>query len=100
MNLEPPYTMDEVCAMLKCKEESVVARITSGEIYACKVINHWVFPRQAFIAGLESLAIQQTEERRKAKTPPRAGTSVIQHARKPGRQARVPPTLPALAQQN
>jgi excisionase family DNA binding protein len=93
--LLPPYTMEEVEAMLGCEAETVVALIQSGDLAATKPGRSWIFPRVAFHESLNRKAMSEAIARAAEREARGKAVTVIAKAKKPPRR-REPPTLPPL----
>lgn len=85
--------MDQVTKILKCVEETVVARIITGELAAVKYGRSWIFPREAFLQSLNRAALESAQSRRNAGRSETSATYVTQNSR---RHRRIPPALPQL----
>jgi excisionase family DNA binding protein len=97
-----PFSMDEAKAMLRCEEETVVARIDRGEIAAVKFGRSWIFPRGAFLQSLDTIALEEAAARRERQVRPTRSTPAAPAAAAGGRNTRpirrAPPALPAVPQ--
>lgn len=58
--------MDEIKQMLGIEEDTVRTLIQDGLLAAVKIGRSWVFPRAAFEASLNQLALDDTSTRRDA----------------------------------
>lgn len=88
------YTVAQAAELLECTPETVVERITAGQLPAVKFGRGWIIPAQALDQRLNELALQQAELRRNSR-PPSPGM-VVKPAQGGPRKARTPPPLPRL----
>ncbi len=92
------YTIEQVAEILGCESEKAVEKIIIGDLPGLKWGRGWIVPREAFNQRLNELALQEAQERRKAREAGTVAGKVIAAAQattsKPRRQARTPPVLP------
>lgn len=91
------YTIEQVAEILGCESEKAVEKITIGDLPGLKWGRGWIVPREAFNQRLNELALQEAQERRKAREATVAGkviTAAQDTTGKSRRQARTPPVLP------
>ena len=84
----PPFTVDQVAAMLSCSDRTVRAR--AAELGGVKFGTDYVFPAGALFQRLDAIALQAAQ----AKTPAPTPTAVVQQL--PGGRRKAPPALPRL----
>lgn len=80
-----------VAQLLECDENTVQERARTGDLPGVKFGRSWVFPRQALVARLNEIAIEQASKRRGKPEPKPIAAAV--GAKTP---RRAPPTLPEL----
>ena len=91
-SITPVLTQDEVAKLLDCEPTTVQARALSGELPGLKFGRGWVFPREALMARLNTMAQEQAAERRGQRAAPLAAVAIPA----PRNRRRPPPVLPDL----
>lgn len=64
-------TIDEACALVGCKPCTLISRLRAGDLPGTKIGRGWIIPRDAFVAGLNQLALEK--KTRKPTPVPRVG---------------------------
>lgn len=77
-----------VAQLLECDENTVQERARTGDLPGVKFGLSWVFPRQALVARLNEIAIEQASKRRGKPAAVAVGAKAPRRA---------PPTLPELS---
>lgn len=58
-------TVEEACRMVGCAEQTLLARLRSGNLPGLKLGKSWVIPQAAFVSRLNELAAVEAERRKK-----------------------------------
>lgn len=87
------YTVDQAADMIGCKPKTIEDRARSGDLPGILWGDGgWRFPAEAFHARLNAIALEQAEQRRKARQPKAVAST-------PATTERRPPVLPGAAPQ-
>lgn len=86
-------TQAAVAQLLECDEGTVQERARTGELPGLKFGRGWVFPREALMARLNTMAQEQAAERRGQRAGAVAAAVAIPA---PRNRRRPPPVLPDL----
>ena len=88
----PPFTPEQVAAMMDCEPGTVEEAARRGEIPGVKMGRSWRFPARALLDALDELAVEQAKKRREPVKP--AGVRLQpEPAAKRGRKGGVLPKL-------
>lgn len=82
----------QAAKLLRCAETTVEERARRGDLPGLKFGDGWIFPRDALLARLNELALEEAARRRAPSIP----SAVAQSAGVSNRKVRRPPTLPTL----
>lgn len=93
-----PFTVDEAAALLRCSPKTVQEHVRTGRLAGVKFGEDWVFPRGAFFARLDELALEEARERRQPGKPLGTLHSIKQAPARGNTRARqrALPVLPAV----
>jgi hypothetical protein len=80
MSVAPVLTIDDVAAMLQCKDTTV--REIAPQLGGLKFGRDWVFPAEALLEALNDRA-RDAMRQDKAPTPPRAVLQAVPTRRRP-----------------
>ena len=91
--MTPPFTVEQVAAMLGCSAKTVQAHARAGHLPGVKFGDDWVFPVGALQQRLDDIALQEAGKRREPAKP----AAMVQQLRA-GRRERTPPRLPVVGE--
>jgi hypothetical protein len=89
---------EAVAAMLRCEETTVEERARRGDLPGLKFGHGWIFPRDALLARLNELALEEAKRRRIPAKGTAESRSVPDSNVRRARTRPVLPTLPTMPQ--
>lgn len=97
MSLAPFLNCAQVAELLECSEKTVQIHARSGELPGLKFGEDWIFPSEALLERLNSVALERANERRQDKPKPLGLVMAQTVPRRGGRRRNPIPALPSLS---
>lgn len=89
-----PLTVDQAAELLQCSPKTVQAHARSGYLPGVMFGVDWVFPRGAFFARLDEIALEESRKRREPARPAGVLHEIKPGAARAGGRRRPLPALP------